>query len=273
MRTCARLAIILALCIAALIHAEAAQVVWSSISQGKEYQVAFVQTPLPSGQYTLKAWSHDLMMRCRPCGSRHWHEVARIEGVRLEKKVRVWHHVACDALIVSRPGGSAQFISVVEIIRSPAGFRTLLRDEADKGSYELLHDKRGMLVGLRFHYLAWHYEPDDGGMRGHVFTVRDLTWSPDRGMFRRGKVRIDNEAEQKASLPALLMAIGAHEYLNVKDISRGIDTVTLTYPPIGILKNKTPGALRSCPRVKAVIRHPRDYHKPDEVISLEPCES
>jgi hypothetical protein len=272
MRTYARLAIILALCITALMHAEAAQVVWSSISQGKEYQVAFVQTRLPSSQYTLKAWSHDLMMRCRPCGSRHWHEVARIEGVRLEKKVRIRHSVACDALVVSSPGGSARFISVVEITRSPAGFRTLLRDEADKGSYELLHDKRGMLVGLRFHYLAWHYEPDDGGVRGHVFTVRDLTWSPDSGVFRRGKIRIDEEAERKASLPALLMAIGADQYLNVKNIANGRDTVTLTYPPIGILKDKTPSALRSCPRVKAVIRRPYDYRKPDAVISLEASE-
>lgn len=247
--------------------AQAAQVVRSFKSHGRSYQVAFVER---SGRDT--AWRQDLVLRWRWPNQKEWHETRSVVGVRLERtvKLRRGNGGQMDAVVVSRPGGSAQFMSVIEITRSPAGLHSLVTDEVDKGGVDYLRDRRGFLTGLRFHYKAWHYGPDQGSADGHVLTVRDLTWSPHDGKFLRGPVRIDREAERKADLSTLLMCVGSDAYLGVKTLSSQGRTVGVIYRPVGILRDKTPKVLRGCAYVRADIRLSQDGHKPDELVSLQP---
>ncbi|MCX6377113.1 MAG: hypothetical protein NTU88_13950 [Armatimonadetes bacterium] len=247
--------------------AQAAQVVRSFKSHGRSYQVAFVERP---GRDT--AWRQDLVLRWRWLNQKEWHEIQSVAGVRLERtvKLRGWNGEQMNAVVVSRPGGSAQFISVIQITRSPAGLHSVLTDEVDKGAVDYLRDRRGLLTDLRFHYKAWHYEPDQGSADGHVLTVRELTWSPRSGKFLRGTVRIDREAERKAALSSLLMCVGSDAYLGVKKLSSEGQTVAVIYRPVGILRDKTPKALRSSAYVRADIRLAQHGHKPDALVSLQP---
>jgi len=247
--------------------AQAAQVVRSFKSHGRSYQVALVERPERD-----PAWCQDLVLRWQWLNQKEWHESQSVTGLRLERtvKLRRGNGEQVDAVVVSRPGGSAQFMSVIQVTRSPAGLHSIVTDEVDKGGVDYLRDRRGFLTGLRFHYMAWHYEPDQGSADGHVLTVRDLTWSPHSGKFLRGPVRIDGEAERKAALSSLLMCVGSYAYLGVKTLSSQEGTVAVIYRPVGILRDKTPKTLRSCAYVRADIRLSQDGHKPDALVSLRP---
>jgi len=247
--------------------AQAAQVVRSFKSHGRSYQVAFVDRP---GRDT--AWRQDLVLRWQWLNQKVWRETQSVAGVRLERtvKLRRGNGQQMDAVVVSRPGGSAQFMSVVQITRSPAGLHSILTDELDKGRVDYLRDRDGFLTGLRFHHLTWHFEPDQGSAHGHVFTVHDLDWSPRYGKFLARPVRIDAEAERKADLPSLLMCVGSDEYLGVQKLSSKGGTVAVIYRPVGILRGKTPRALRSSAYVRADIRLSQDGHKPYALVSLRP---
>ena len=259
------IALLAVLCITASVCASEAQVVYAFQSRGREYQVAFTEAPKPPNS----PWYEDMIMRWRLPGGNQWHTVAKVPGVRLERLVRIEHHGVHGAVVASRPGGSAQFISVIEISKHPPGLRTLLRDELDKGGFDYRFDPHGMLTGFRFHYHAWHVGPDIGSEMGHVLTKRDITWSANKHRFFRSLVRIDDEAERKADLADLLLAIGAEEFLGVKTMHTADGSTIAIYRPVGILGEKTPKALRSARWVKAVITRPPDG-QPTKVIDMQP---
>lgn len=262
----ARIAAIAILCASTSAFAGTVQIVHAFQSQGREYQVAFVEVTKPPNS----AWHEDLVMRWRMHGGEQWHVVATVPGVRLERLVRIQHHGSHGVMVVSRPGGSAQFISVIEIRKHPPGLRTLLRDELDKGGFDYRFGPREMLIGFKFHYCAWHVSPDVGTETGHILTYRKLYWSPTRGTFSRGKVRIDDQAEREASLADLLLAIGADELLGVKTTNSTDGNIIAIFRPVGILRNKTPEPLRSADYVKAVIHVPSDHRQPRKVIDIKP---
>lgn len=261
------IAALIIFCVSASVSADEAQVVNTFQSRGREYQVAFVQGAKPANS----PWDEDLVMRWRSHEGKDWRIVSTVPGVRLEKAVKIEHKGIHDALVVSRPGGSAQFISVVEVRKEPPGLTVPLRDELDKGGFDCRFDSRRILTGLRFHYCAWHVAPDTGDRTGHVFTLRDIAWSTSTCTFRRGPVRIDDEAERKADLADLLLAIGAEPLLGVKTIHSADGNTIAIYRPAGILRGKTPRKMRSAHFVKAVIEVTSDWRKPSRIASIEPC--
>lgn len=222
---------------------------------GRAYQVAFQSTGDKNSP-----WPVDLVLRWRsPHGSK-WHTVSCVEGVRLEKSIRLQdgRGRSIDALVVSKPGGSAQFISVVEVAKDPPRLRALLRDERDKGGFCCRFDRSGRLIGLKFTYSAWHEQPSDGLACGHVYTARNIAWLPRERRFRRGPVYVDDAAEAKASLTDVLLATGADCLLGTQSAHHEkTDTTTVVYSPRGLLWSKTPPELRSASRIRAVIRYTR----------------
>lgn len=239
-----------------------------AFNQGNRiYQVTFLET----GQHDV-AWPVDLVMRWRPSGGAKWHEVSRIKGVRLEKAVKLpTRNGAVDALVVSSPGGSAQFVSVVLIKKNLPGLKLLLDGELDKGSFSYRFDRRNRLLGLTFHYNRYHVDIEQGKAGGHVFTARDVNWDPARFRFHHGLAYADAAAEKDASLIDLLLAFGADDYLGVKYI-QNVDHVieAVIFSPIGILREKTPPEFRSAKRLKAVIEYGKSPDDQTKIVDLQP---
>ena len=94
--------------------------------KGRQYEVRFAE--LPNSNANL-AWPQDLVLRWRKPGAKKWHVVSRIPEVRPEKEVKLSDAKGREiyALVVSSPGGSAQFISVVEIDEDPPSSRRIKR--------------------------------------------------------------------------------------------------------------------------------------------------
>lgn len=241
----------------------------------RTYQVTFLET----GQHNV-AWSADLVMRWRSSGGAKWHEVSRIKGVRLEKAVKLpTRNGYVDALIISSPGGSAQWISAVLIKRKPPRLRLLLHGEWDKGGFSYRFDRKNRLLGLTFHYSRFHIDVEQVKADGHIFTARDVNWGPARYRFRHGLAYVDTVAEKDASLIDLLLAFGADDYLGVKYIqnadqrSASFNVIeAVIFSPIGILRDKTPPELRSAKRLKAVIDYGKTPYDETKIVDLQPVD-
>ncbi|MHB1459338.1 MAG: hypothetical protein ACYC0V_20705 [Armatimonadota bacterium] len=238
----------------------------------RTYQVTFLET----GRRDVP-WPSDLVMRWRTSGDVKWHEVSRIKGVRLEKAVKLPTPSGdADVLVVSSPGGSAQFVAVVLIRKNPPGLKLLLDGELDKGSFSYRFDHKNRLLGLTFHYNKWHVDVERGKADGHVFTARDVNWNPAKYRFRHGLVYVDVTAEKDASLIDLLLAFGADDYLEVKYIQNA-DQRSVSYnviqvvifKPIGILREKTPSELRSAKRLKAMIDYSKTPYDETKIIDIK----
>jgi len=213
------------------------------------YEVAFIEREDLSGP-----WPIDLVMRWRKNGEQTWRETANIAGVRLEKAVTLTgpRGEEIEALVVSSPGGSAQFISVIEIIRNPSGFKVLLDREMDKGSFDYRFGPHGELVGLQFHYSAWHVSPP--GLTGHIYTARNIGWNVAKRSFTSGPIYVDDQMEREADLADILLATGSDYMLNTEvSYDEASKTYTFVYKPEGLLWKKTPPELRSAEKVRAVI--------------------
>lgn len=196
--------------------------------------------------------------------------VSRIEGVRLEKTVRVPgpHGRDIDALVVSAPGGSAQFISVIEIGKSPPKLGALLDRALDKGGFSYLRDKAGRVLGLKFEYQAWHVRPE--GLKGHVFTARKAVWDPELHRFRLGESYVDTQREKAASLLDVLTAICSAELLGMEESrDRDYRIYAYTYEPTGLLLEKTPPKLRSAKRVRVVVDRGASPDSKPRIASIE----
>lgn len=224
-------------------------------AHGCKYQLAFVETKDDC------PWPIDLVMRKQERTGR-WSDTARVKQVRLERSVVLTGRRGqpVDALVLSSPGGSAQFITVVEIDKTKPRFRVLLDGEIDKGSFRYLLDQRGRLTCLRFSYSAWHVEAR-GHETGHVYTARRITWDSVSHAFRRGEVFVDSEAEKKANLVEVLTSIGSDELLGMEETydERSM-TYTFIFRPQGLLGQKTPPEFRWTHRLRAVVRCSRDPH-------------
>ena len=223
-------------------------------SHGRVYEVRFVEIPGAD-----RRWGEDLVMRWRASGATQWHVIGKVEQVRLERAVRLprRRHRDSEALVVSTPGGSAQFISVVEIGRHPPGLRVLLDRALDKGGFRYRFDRAGRLIGFKFQYQAWHVCPD--GVRGHVFTAVNIRWLPTKHRFREGPPYVDREREHKASLVDVLRAIGSADLLGMEETyDQKSETHTYIYRPTGLLREKTPVELRSSKKTKVVVKYTPD---------------
>ena len=219
-------------------------------ARGRQYEVRFVEAGGAN-----RSWGEDLVMRWRAPGSKRWHVVERVKQVRLERAVTLSDHRGrkIEALVVLSPGGSAQFISVVEIRKNPPSLKVLLDRALDKGGFKYRYDRAGRLLGFKFEYQAWHVSPDD--LHGHVFTARNVAWDPSKHQFTTGPVSVDSESEKEASLVDVLRAIGSDELLGMeKTHEEKYKTYTYIYKPIGLLWGKTPAELRSSKRVKVVVK-------------------
>lgn len=213
------------------------------------YQVAFIQREETSGP-----WSIDLIMRWRKNTEQKWHEAAKIPEVLLEKAIRLAGPDGNDieALVVSNPAASAQFISVIEITKNPPGLKVLLNREWDKWNSDYRYDTQDRLIGFKFNYYAWHVSP--WALTGHVYTARNIGWDPATGSFKRGPVYVDDQREQEADLAEVLLAIGSEYIFELEEsYDENTDTHTFIYRPQGLLWRKTPPELRSAERVKVVI--------------------
>lgn len=231
---------------------------------GREYQVRFLKA------LDEKAWPFELVMRWRVPGGRAWHVVSRVKGVRLEKEVTIPGPRGrdLDALVLSSPGGSAQFITIVEIAKSPPRFRVLLWRARDKGGFHYLTDRHSRLTKLKFDYWAWHVEAQD--CPGHAFTSIDVVWSPRRHRFITGQPYVDATREKSASFVDILTDIVPDESMAMEETHDPEGHVyTYTYKPAGLLLQKTPPEFRSAKRVKVVV----DYGAPPDheprIVSIE----
>lgn len=218
---------------------------------GRDYEVRFVKGP-----ETELAWPQDLVLRYRLSGNAKWHVVSKITQVRSEKEVILSDARGreIDALVVSSPGCSASFISIVQICKDPPGLRLLLDSARDKGGFDYRYDTAGRLIGLKFHYWAWHVEPGD--LQAHAYTAMNVGWIRAKGQFRKGPVFVDDVREEKATLMDILRHIVDVEETVVHEIP-DIDSNTYTYiyRPVGLLWRKTPPELRSANKVRVVVKH------------------
>lgn len=150
-------------------------------------------------------------------------------------------------------GGSATHIYIFEI--TPHGARQLLYG-LNKWGFDLGHESRGRLTGLRFHYWRWHVDTDRG-LNAHVYTAIDYKWLPGRGAFRKGGIHADRELERRATLlDVLRCVISSDPYFAVlKSDDEKKQTTTYWYRPTGILRPKTPPALRPKPWVQVVVQN------------------
>lgn len=239
----------------------------------RTYQVTFLET----GQRDV-AWPSDLVMRWKSPSRGKWHEVSRIKGVRFENAVKLpTRSGTVDALVVSSPGGSAQFVSVILIKKNQPRLKLLLNRELDKGSFSYRFDRNNRLLGLTFHYYRWHVDVEQGKADGHVFTARDVNWNPAMYRFHHGLAYVDAAAEKDTNLVDLLLAFGADDYLGVKYIHNADQRSTsfnviqaVIFSPIGILREKTPPELRSAKRLKAVIGYGKTPYDETKIIDLQP---
>ncbi len=258
--------LLLALLFAALpltaVAAEPTSPVRAFVASGCQYEVRFVETGRDP------AWREDLVMREKIPG-KAWRTIASVVGVRLEKEVTLLAPAGekIDALVISKPGGSAQFISVVEIREDRPGLRLLLDRALDKGYFDYRFDQCGHLIGFKMHYLAWHVSPDL--LRGHAYTAVNVGWDSAKRRFRTGPVFVDDEAERKADLTDVLTAIGSDELLGVDKVDCNASrTTTYVHRPQGLLWSKTPPELRPAERVRVVIKFSDDYDQPPRIISI-----
>ena len=223
-----------------------------TFSQGNRiYEIRFLDVSRKNN-----AWNQDLVMRWKASSGGSWHEIDRIPQVRHERMIRLEGKRGKDveALVVSKPGGSAEYISVVQIDNKIPNLSVILDNEIDKGNFGYRFDNQGRVTGFKFHYTAWHVEPDCTNPEGHVLTCRNIDWIPAQQCFRRGQVYIDEKAEKEASLVDLLLIPGSEQYLGVQNLKSGCrEKAIITYKPVGILRDKTPMKLRSAERIKAVI--------------------
>lgn len=263
-----RLCFMLPLLVLASVCAAHGEFVRTFTRYGRAYEVRAIET----GERDV-AWPEALVMRWRPVSGGAWREVARVDGVRTEKPARLRdaRGRGIDALVVSSPGGSAQFISVVQVKRDPPGLKLLLDGELDKGSFDYRYDNHGRLTGFLFHYCRWHVGPNGPGVRGHVLSARRLRWDPARRRFQHGAFYIDRQAESQATLLGLLETPGSSEYLGVRDMADSeSDRHVLYYHPIGILRAKTPPSLRSSKWVRATIEYGKSPESEPRLVELRP---
>jgi hypothetical protein len=239
-------------------------------SHGREYEVRFLESP----DYTLIGGYEGLVMRWRKPGGNEWHVVGRMKDLRLEREVRLMDQRGreIDALVVSAAGGSAQFISVIEIRKNTPSLKVILDSALDKDGFKYRYDNAGRLIGFKFEYQAWHVSPD--GVSGHVYTAQNIGWVPSQRRFRTGVPYVDDEREERASLLDVLTAIGSDELLGMTEShDEGSDTYTYVYKPVGLLWRKTPPELRSAKKIRVVIDYsPVPEHEP-RIVEIGPVDS
>jgi hypothetical protein len=157
-----------------------------------------------------------------------------------------------QGVFVQCSGGSAYHDYVFEVSAHSA---KQLMYGLDKGGVDYGYDSKGRLTGMRFHYRRWHMDTESG-IRGHVLTAIDYKWVPRRQAFQKGRVHVDCEAEQQASLLDLLSEIGSDQFLPVAYVTNANHyRIAYYYRPTGILRGKTPPALRDVPKVKVEVRY------------------
>jgi hypothetical protein len=158
-----------------------------------------------------------------------------------------------QGVFVECSGGSATHIYVFEI--TPYRAHKLLYG-LNKWGFDLGRDSRGRLTGLRFHYWRWHVDTDRC-LNGHVYTAIDYKWLPSRGAFRKGGIHADRELEQQASLLDVLRCVISSDprFAVLESNDEKKQRTTYWYRPTGILRPKTPPALRSKPWVQVVVQN------------------
>ncbi|MCX6376348.1 MAG: hypothetical protein NTU88_10015 [Armatimonadetes bacterium] len=179
------------------------------------------------------------------------------------------------AILVQCSGGSVAHMFVLKL--DPRTHRvSKLAYGADKGGVDYGYDRLHRLTGMRFHYMRWHVDADKP-LTGHVLTAIDYKWVPSRQAFRVGRVHVDKEAEAQASLVDILSAIGSDYYLGVSQATDEANkTITYYYRPVGILRDKTPAALRRAKQIKVTVRYDDRDNEPHEriinILAVEPRE-
>lgn len=171
------------------------------------------------------------------------------------------------AVIVVGDGHTRRWVYVIAINAITGNLKPILNEwhESNIG-YHL--NKQGILTGLSLKYVAWHASRDED-FPGHVYLIRDFSWSVNKQQFIPGKIQVDEVSENKATLVQLLHTVGS-DTLGVEESYR--DEISgdhiFVFVSKGLLRSKIPMEMRWAKRIKVRTRIAL-HEKGDEIQLIE----